>query len=77
MQWQKSSFSDGEDAPNCVEVAAWQKSSYSGPEDAPNCVEVAARQGTRVLLLRESDEPDAVITATGAGLAALIRHLRP
>ncbi|WP_326729614.1 DUF397 domain-containing protein [Streptomyces phaeochromogenes] len=58
-------------------VVHWQKSSYSGPEDAPNCVEIAARQGTRTLLLRESDEPDAVITATGAGLAALIRHLRP
>ncbi|MGW3418919.1 DUF397 domain-containing protein [Streptomyces phaeochromogenes] len=55
----------------------WQKSSFSGGLDHDDCVEVAARQGTRTLLLRESDEPDAVITATGAGLAALIRHLRP
>ncbi|WP_405544607.1 DUF397 domain-containing protein [Streptomyces phaeochromogenes] len=54
---------------------AWQKSSFSGGGDSDDCVELAARQDT--ILLRESDEPDAVITATGAGLAALIRHLRP
>jgi hypothetical protein len=75
IQWQKSSFSDGEDAPNCVEIGAWQKSSFSGGGDSDDCVELAARQDT--LLLRESDEPDTVIAATGAGLAALIRHLRP
>jgi uncharacterized protein DUF397 len=75
IQWQKSSFSDGEDAPNCVEIGAWQKSSFSGDQEGPNCLELAGSQDT--LLLRESDEPDAVITATGAGLAALIRHLRP
>ncbi|MFC8199024.1 DUF397 domain-containing protein [Streptomyces sp. NPDC057298] len=54
---------------------AWQKSSFSGGGDSDDCVELAARQDA--LLLRESDESDAVITATGAGLAALIRHLRP
>ncbi|MEU9784377.1 DUF397 domain-containing protein [Streptomyces phaeochromogenes] len=53
----------------------WQKSSFSGGGDSSDCVEVAATQ--EALQLRESDEPDAVITATGAGLAALIRHLRP
>ncbi|MFG2343764.1 DUF397 domain-containing protein [Streptomyces phaeochromogenes] len=53
----------------------WQKSSFSGGGDHDDCVELADRQG--LVLLRESDEPDAVITATGAGLAALIRHLRP
>ncbi|KAA0916416.1 DUF397 domain-containing protein [Streptomyces apricus] len=51
----------------------WQKSSFSQGEDAPNCVEVAAGRGT--LLLRESEEPGAVVETTGAGLAALIRHL--
>jgi hypothetical protein len=56
-------------------VGLWQKSSFSGPEDAPNCVELAA--GDDTLLLRESDEPGTVVEATGAGLAALIRHLRP
>ncbi|MDQ1037697.1 thiamine monophosphate synthase [Streptomyces sp. V3I8] len=54
----------------------WQKSSFSDGEDAPNCVEVAAPRGTDTLLLRESDEPGTVVQATGAGLAALIRHLR-
>lgn len=53
----------------------WQKSSFSGGGDSSDCVEVAVTQ--EALQLRESDEPDAVITATGAGLAALIRHLRP
>lgn len=52
----------------------WQKSSFSGGGDASDCVELAARQGT--LLLRESDEPGTMITATATGLAALIRHLR-
>ena len=59
-----------------AQVLAWQKSSFSGgPRRRPTAWKLAASQGT--LLLRESDEPDAVITATGAGLAALIRHLRP
>ncbi|QQM42328.1 DUF397 domain-containing protein [Streptomyces liliifuscus] len=53
----------------------WQKSSFSGGGDSSDCVEVAATQGA--VQLRESDEPDTVITASGAGLAALIRHLRP
>ncbi|MFE9684666.1 DUF397 domain-containing protein [Streptomyces sp. NPDC006285] len=57
-------------------VVLWQKSSFSQGEDAPNCVEVAARQDLGVLLLRESDEPGTVLKATGAGLAALIRHIR-
>lgn len=58
-----------------AQVLTWQKSSFSGDQEGPNCLELAGSQG--ILLLRESDEPDAVITATGAGLAALIRHLCP
>lgn len=53
---------------------AWQKSSFSSGGDASNCLEVATRQDT--LLLRESDEPGAVVHTTPAGLAALIRSLR-
>jgi hypothetical protein len=53
---------------------AWQKSSFSSGGDASNCLEVATRQDT--LLLRESEEPGAVIDTTPAGLAALIRSLR-
>nr|WP_079103471.1 DUF397 domain-containing protein [Streptomyces aurantiacus] len=43
--------------------------------DSSDCVEVAATQ--EALRLRESDEPGTVVEATGAGLVALIRHLRP
>ncbi|WP_434527373.1 DUF397 domain-containing protein [Streptomyces ipomoeae] len=54
---------------------AWQKSSFSSGGDAANCLEVAAPQADRALL-RESDEPGAVVRTTPAGLAALIRSLR-
>jgi hypothetical protein len=59
-----------------VEIAAWQKSSFSGGLDAPELPRARRPPETRTLLLRESDEPDAVIAATGVGLAALIRHVR-
>jgi hypothetical protein len=52
----------------------WQKSSFSSGGDSSDCVEVAA--ATNTLLLRESDEPQAVIHPTRPQLAALIRHLR-
>jgi len=58
-----------------AQVLTWQKSSFSGDQEGPNCLELAGSQDA--LLLRESDEPDTVIAATGAGLAALIRHLCP
>ncbi|MGY0060557.1 DUF397 domain-containing protein [Streptomyces sp. LZ34] len=47
----------------------WRKSSFSG--DASNCVNVAADNG--VIALRESDEPDVVLTTTPAALRAFIR----
>lgn len=47
----------------------WQKSSFSGA-DGPNCIEVAQHDG--VVLLRESDNPTAVITTTPAKLAAFL-----
>lgn len=53
---------------------AWQKSSFSGGGDSDDCVELAVRQG--LLLLRESDEPGTILTATATGLAALIHQLR-
>ncbi|MEU9365500.1 DUF397 domain-containing protein [Streptomyces avermitilis] len=53
---------------------AWQKSSFSGGLDHDDCVELAARQG--LVLLRESEEPGAMVTTTATGLAALIRHIR-
>ncbi|MBL1114692.1 DUF397 domain-containing protein [Streptomyces sp. 110] len=67
-QWRKSSYSG--DSSNCVNVAiAWRKSSYSG--DAGNCVNVAA-DGNGIAL-RESDDPDVVLTTTPAALRAFIR----
>ncbi|MFE2447660.1 DUF397 domain-containing protein [Streptomyces melanosporofaciens] len=67
-QWRKSSYSG--DSSNCVNVAiAWRKSSYSG--DAGNCVNVAAHGNG--IALRESDDPDIVLTTTPAALRAFIR----
>ncbi|WP_413800008.1 DUF397 domain-containing protein [Streptomyces iranensis] len=67
-QWRKSSYSG--DSSNCVNVAIeWRKSSYSA--DAGNCVNVAASD--RAVLLRESDDPDVVLTTTPAVLRAFIR----
>ncbi|MBD3003281.1 MULTISPECIES: DUF397 domain-containing protein [unclassified Streptomyces] len=52
----------------------WRKSSYSA--DAPDnaCVELARTPDT--VLLRESDEPQTVITTTPAALRALTRAVR-
>lgn len=52
----------------------WQKSTFSSP-DHTNCVEVAA-SSPGVLHLRESDAPDAVLTATPAAFGALIRAVK-
>ncbi|MGW2883804.1 DUF397 domain-containing protein [Streptomyces griseoruber] len=51
----------------------WQKSSYS--EEGSSCVYVAAAS-TGALLLRESDEPETVLTTRAHSLAALIATLR-
>ncbi|NUS81943.1 MAG: DUF397 domain-containing protein [Streptomyces sp.] len=47
----------------------WRKSSFSG--DASNCVNVAAADG--VIAMRESDEPEVILTTTPAALRAFIR----
>lgn len=52
----------------------WQKSSYSGGGDGNNCVEVAVLP--EGLAIRESDEPDTVLTAPPARLAALLDAVR-
>ncbi|MGW2231088.1 DUF397 domain-containing protein [Streptomyces formicae] len=48
----------------------WQKSTFSGA-GGENCVEVTRTKSH--LLLRESDDPDTVITTTPASLSALAR----
>ncbi|USQ83569.1 DUF397 domain-containing protein [Streptomyces phaeoluteigriseus] len=51
----------------------WQKSTYSA--EAANCVHVAASP-TGTVHLRESDDPDAILTTTTSGLRALISRLK-
>ncbi|SER60061.1 protein of unknown function [Streptomyces sp. yr375] len=51
----------------------WQKSTYSA--EAANCVHIAA-SSSGTLHLRESDDPDAVLTTTPARLRALINGLK-
>ncbi|MEV8324735.1 DUF397 domain-containing protein [Kitasatospora sp. NPDC056731] len=49
----------------------WQKSSYSDAEGADACLELA--QGDDDLRhLRESDDPDIIVTTTTAKLRALV-----
>ncbi|GHD71628.1 hypothetical protein GCM10010317_080780 [Streptomyces mirabilis] len=51
----------------------WQKSTYSG--DSSNCVYIAAApEGT--VHLRESDDPETILTTTPAALGSLIRTLK-
>jgi len=55
-------------------VIQWQKSSYSGGGDGDECVEVALQKDT--VLLRESDDPERIVSVTRQGLAALLCRLR-
>ncbi|MDX3242982.1 DUF397 domain-containing protein [Streptomyces sp. ME18-1-4] len=52
----------------------WQKSTYS--EEASSCVYVATTP-TGTILLRESDEPETIVTTGPHQLGALITSLRP
>jgi hypothetical protein len=51
----------------------WQKSSYSS--ESVNCIYLAAAPD-RSIKLRESDEPDVVITTTPGKLSALLRGIK-
>ncbi|MFJ3791877.1 DUF397 domain-containing protein [Kitasatospora sp. NPDC090091] len=50
---------------------SWQKSSFSGAEGADNCLELASGVGD-LRHLRESDDPDVIVTTTAARLRAFI-----
>ncbi|MET9296776.1 DUF397 domain-containing protein [Streptomyces sp. NPDC003077] len=52
----------------------WRKSSCSGGGNG-DCLETAAGSDGRVLL-RESDEPDVVVSATSAPWAGLVRAVQ-
>jgi hypothetical protein len=56
-----------------VHTIRWQKSTYSG--DSSNCVYVAATP-TEMVHLRESDDPETILTTTPAALGSLIRTLK-
>ncbi|MGW4896956.1 DUF397 domain-containing protein [Kitasatospora sp. NPDC004240] len=51
--------------------ASWQRSSFSGADGADNCLEVACGAGD-LRHLRESDEPDVIVTMTADKLRAFI-----
>ncbi|MFI9581558.1 DUF397 domain-containing protein [Streptomyces sp. NPDC052236] len=52
----------------------WQKSSFSGGGEGNACLELtASAQGTH---LRESDDPNVVLTTTPDGLQALIHSVK-
>ncbi|WNE98781.1 DUF397 domain-containing protein [Streptomyces luomodiensis] len=51
----------------------WQKSSYSAQGNA--CLYVSAPDSATIRL-RESDEPDTILTTTPTALAALIRSAK-
>ncbi|GAA3639518.1 DUF397 domain-containing protein [Streptomyces iranensis] len=55
------------------DIQPWRKSSYSG-DAANNCVELA--RTLDAVLLRESDEPQTVITTTPTALRSLTRAVR-
>jgi hypothetical protein len=56
-----------------VPTIHWQKSTYSG--DSSNCVYVAATS-TGAVHLRESDEPDVILTTTPNRIRELICTLK-
>lgn len=55
-------------------VSDWQKSSFSGG-NALNCIEVGTTTSGSIVL-RESDEPSAVVTTTPDKLRAFIKGVK-
>jgi hypothetical protein len=70
--WRKSSYSA--QGSSCIYVAkvpaSWQKSSYS--QQGANCLYVAV-PAPHTIALRESDEPDVILTTAPTTLGAFIR----
>ncbi|AXE79493.1 DUF397 domain-containing protein [Streptomyces atratus] len=48
----------------------WQKSSFSGADNNQSCIELAPVDGS--IKMRESDDPDVVVTTTVAKLRAFV-----
>lgn len=53
-----------------TDVIKWQKSSFSGADDNQSCIELAPVDGS--IRVRESDEPEIVVTTSVAKLRAFI-----
>ncbi|GAA2656588.1 DUF397 domain-containing protein [Streptomyces lunalinharesii] len=51
-----------------TEAISWQKSSFSGPDNNQSCIELALVDGE--VKLRESDDPDLIVTTSVAKLRA-------
>ncbi|WP_413801850.1 DUF397 domain-containing protein [Streptomyces iranensis] len=72
LAWRKSSYSA--QGSSCVYVAKlpadWQKSSHS--QEGSACLNIAA-PSPHTIALRESDEPDVILTTTPATLGTFIR----
>ncbi|OAH09628.1 DUF397 domain-containing protein [Streptomyces jeddahensis] len=50
VAWQKSSFSDGGDAPNCIELAATQGALWLRESDEPGTVVTTTATGLAALI---------------------------
>lgn len=78
LNWQKSSFSDGDSGGNCLQLAAtWQKSSFSDGNPGGDCLELAVPACAPTHIhLRESDTPATLLTTTPTALHALLTTLK-
>ncbi|MBD0743820.1 DUF397 domain-containing protein [Streptomyces sp. CBMA152] len=52
----------------------WQKSSFSGADNNQSCVELAPVDGE--IKIRESDDPDVIVTTSVAKLRALVLGIK-
>ncbi|MFD5316972.1 DUF397 domain-containing protein [Streptomyces sp. NPDC127098] len=54
----------------------WQKSSFSNGSGSGECVELATISPGGVILLRESEDPDTVLSARPRACRALLAHIK-
>ncbi|MGW1404633.1 DUF397 domain-containing protein [Streptomyces sp. NPDC002403] len=52
----------------------WQKSSFSGADNNQSCIELAPVDGS--IKMRESDDPDVVVTTSVAKLRAFVLGIK-
>ncbi|MET9661702.1 DUF397 domain-containing protein [Streptomyces sp. NPDC006510] len=53
-----------------TDAISWQKSSFSGADNNQSCIELAPVDGS--IKMRESDEPDVIVTTSVAKLRAFV-----